>query len=109
MTITFPKIPSSFQYPIENEKQKVPSTIEKVEEDIEFIKNHPSGIKSGSKHLVGTKLGERMVSTDFANQIDLEEFNAMIYQAVVNGLTFSAEAAGEMHRRIYIITYTGGY
>ena len=41
--------------------------------------------------------------------IDLEEFNAMIYQAVVNGLTFSAEAAGEMHRRIYIITYTGGY
>ena len=41
--------------------------------------------------------------------IDLEEFNAMIYQAVVNGLTFSAEAPGEMHRRIYIITYTGGY
>jgi|TARA_R110002033_G_scaffold23038_1_gene54925 hypothetical protein len=40
---------------------------------------------------------------------DLEEFNAMIYRAVVNGLTFSAEAAGEMHRRIYIITYTGGY
>ena len=40
---------------------------------------------------------------------DLEEFNAMIYQAVRNGLTFSAEAMGEWHSRLYTIIYTGGF
>ena len=40
---------------------------------------------------------------------DLEEFNAMIYQAVSNGLTFMSEATGPMFNRLYTIIYTGGF
>lgn len=40
---------------------------------------------------------------------DIVEFHAMIALAVKEGLTFSAEAAGDELLRIYIIEYTGGY
>lgn len=40
---------------------------------------------------------------------DIVEFHAMIAMAVKEGLTFSAEGAGDELRRVYIIVYTGGY
>lgn len=40
---------------------------------------------------------------------DIEEFHAMIALAVKDGLTFTAQGAGDELRRVYIIEYIGGY
>jgi len=40
---------------------------------------------------------------------NIKEFHAMITLAIIEGLSFSAEAEGDELLRVYIIKYTGAF